>query len=586
MRSEWRKNGANFIDGRTEFRVWAPLKDRISLIGGRGNDIGELEKDGEFFSLETDAIGAGDRYFFKVEGRASADPASRFQPAGVSGPSMIIDEQKYIWDSEEWKGRSIEDMVIYEIHTGTFSVPGSYDGIAGKLDHIAKTGINTLELMPLSQAYGAHNWGYDGVFPFAPAFSYGSPDDLKKLIDKCHSSGIAVLLDVVYNHLGPFGCVLPLFGPYLSDRHSNQWGKGINFDSSYSNEVRNFFLGNAIYWLENFRFDGLRLDATHEIVDTSTEHFLESLSSEVRGLSLRTHREYVLIAENDRNDAKLVRERNRCGYGLDGVWSDDFHHAIHSYFTGEKNGYYSDFGTKGGLIKAMSDGIVYEGQYSRYLNRNRGNSFRGEKPSSLVVCIQNHDQVGNRAMGDRISSLVSFEVQKLSAAILLLSPYTPLLFMGQEYGESNPFLFFADPENSEQAKTVDSGRRKEFKDFKWPEDAPLSTSPEAFLNSKLSWNTVSGSSMLKLYRDLIRFRREYIRGTARMNYSVSESGGKVAVSYAGHGREILVTYLLDSGTAELAGDVVINTDSEEYGGKSSDRKILQGPGASVSIFQE
>ncbi len=584
MKYSWRDIGSNVSSAGVGFRVWAPFASRVDLVL-QDSAIPMTGEDDYFYAIIRDCS-PGDIYRYSVDGRKLPDPASRFQPRGIRGGSQVIDLESYKWRNTEWKGIPLEDMIIYEVHTGAFTESGNYSGIKSKIGHLHSLGVNTLELMPVNQTYGSRNWGYDGVFPYAPMYSYGHPDHLKDLVDELHGSGFAVILDVVYNHLGPLGNVLPFYGPYLSEKYTSPWGASLNFDSGYSNPVRDFFIGNALYWLDGFRFDGLRLDATHSIVDQTPRHFLEDLSMEVEKLSGSTGRKIVLVAENDRNDTGIVRERKRCGMGMDGIWSDDLHHAIHSYLTGENDGYYSDYGTSDPIFKGLRDGFVYDGVYSKHLKMIRGTRFSGEFPWKLIVSLQNHDQVGNRPLGSRISSILSIDRLKLGVATILLSPYTPLLFMGEEYAEKSPFLFFSDPPDSDFAEKVDRGRKEEFRNFEKVHRMPDPSSPDAFLNSRLSWDmTETHSKILDFYRETIRIRKKYLTPVARSKFRVLNSGGTFLILYPFGDATVQVTLNYTGDEMDLDGEVLLNSSVQRFGGTNKEPDRINEFGSVVTLLQ-
>lgn len=505
-----RRIGAEFKNGTCGFCVWAPEAEMAELhlkdqppVALRKDDLGYWKT-----SLQ---LTPGTYYKFKLDNNEFPDPASRFQPEGVHSWSEVVSSE-FEWNDISWKGISPSEMIIYELHVGTFSEEGTFEGVQNKLDHFLELGVNTLEIMPISQFPGDRNWGYDGVYPFAVQNSYGSRESLKQLIDACHEKGLAVLLDVVYNHLGPEGNYLSSFGPYFTEKYHTPWGSAINFDDKYSDEVRNFFLQNAIMWLEEFHFDGLRLDAVHEIIDRGAKHFLRELSENVDGLEKESGRHYVLIAESDLNDARLVSPYTRGGYGLKAQWVDDFHHSIHTYLTGEDKGYYSDYGNLEDLAKAIRQGFVYDGRYSLFRKKTIGNSPKTCLPENFLVSLQNHDQVGNRLLGERLSQLVSFEALKLAAGILLLSPYIPMLLMGEEFAEENPFLYFVSHSEKKLLQAVREGRKKEFSYFfgEGGQEFPDPQSEETFLKSKLNWDFRSDPGkkfIFEYYKQLIHLRK-------------------------------------------------------------------------------
>lgn len=492
-------------------KVWAP---RASLV--------ELETNGELLPLEPQELGwwsadqsleHGQDYSFRLDGRGGfPDPRSPWQPTGVHQPSRHVDHSRFPWSDTSWQPLPLSSAVIYELHVGTFSPEGTFQGVVDRLDYLVELGITHIELMPVASFLGNHGWGYDGVALFAPHEPYGGPSGLKQLVDACHAKGIAVLLDVVYNHLGPSGNYLPQFGPYFTEKYHTTWGSAVNVDGPDSDEVRRFFCDNALMWLRDYHIDGLRLDAVHTIFDSSALPFLEQLAAEVDQLELDLGQRKVLIAETDSNDPRLIRPREGGGLGIDAQWADEVHHSLHSYLTGEQRGYYTDFGSLEMLATSMQQPFVFTGQYSKRRRQALGRRPLGALPSQFVVCTQNHDQIGNRAWGERLCHLVSGDRVKMAAALILLSPYVPLLFQGEEWSASTPFLYFVDfGEEPELAQAVVEGRRAEFASFGWePEGDADPTSIDSFLHSKLRWNETSGEShadMLAWYRSLISLRR-------------------------------------------------------------------------------
>jgi maltooligosyltrehalose trehalohydrolase len=452
-------------------------------------------------------------YGFSLEGGAPLpDPRSPWQPNGVHAPSRMIDHAAFPWTDADWQAPPLGAGVIYELHIGTFTRLGTFESAIERLDHLVDLGVTHVELMPVAEFPGARGWGYDGVDLWAPHRAYGGPEGLKRLVDACHARGLAVILDVVYNHVGPTGNYLARFGTYFTSRYRTPWGDAVNFDGRGSDEVRRFVCDNALMWLRDFHFDGLRIDAVHAIADTSAVHILEQLSEEVETLAAARGRHLILIAESDLNDPRLVRSRDAGGYGLDAQWADDFHHALHSALTGEREGYYADFGALADLAAAIERAFVYDGRYSRYRQRRHGKAATGLSGHRFVVCWQNHDQVGNRARGERSSHLVSVDRLKIGAALVLTAPFVPMLFQGEEWAASTPFLYFTDHEDMELARAVREGRRREFEAFGWnPEDVPDPQAVETFERSKLDWDELPRgphAELLDWHRQLIRLRRE------------------------------------------------------------------------------
>lgn len=501
--------------GRAEdcysFLVWAPRARRVDLqIEQPSRRFQMAPIGGGYFHYLMPGEPGPTRYFYVLdEQKKRPDPASRYQPEGVHGPSEVCCH-RFHWTDEGWTGLALTDAVIYELHVGTFTPAGTLDAIIDRLPGLKSLGMTLIELMPIAQFPGDRNWGYDGVYPYAVQNSYGGPEALKRLVDACHSQEIGVALDVVYNHLGPEGNYLNDFGPYFTDRYKTPWGNAVNFDDAYSDEVRRFFIENALYWISVFHIDALRLDAIHAIVDTSAKPFLHELTERVAELSVRLGRKVHIIAESDRNDARSLAPTEVGGFGVDSEWNDDFHHALHALVTCERDGYYKDFGTIDHLAKACREGFVYSGEYSSFRRRRHGSSSIDVPCYQFVVFSQNHDQVGNRAQGERLSQLVCFETLKLIAGSVLLSPFIPLLFMGEEYGESSPFQYFVSHGDLDLIEKVREGRRREFKHFRWQGDIPDPASPETFRNSKLHWGEREEGqhrTLLSLYTELTKLRR-------------------------------------------------------------------------------
>jgi maltooligosyltrehalose trehalohydrolase len=504
-------------NGSWLFVVWAPRRQKVELhFTSPGSRYLPMERNdlGYHRALvdHADHATAGSKYFYRLDGATDRpDPASRFQPEGVHGPSELIDHSLFQWTDVNWKAPALKDSVFYELHVGTFTAEGTFAAIIPHLDRLADLGVTTIELMPIAQFPGTRNWGYDGTFPFATQNSYGTPHDLQKFVDAAHRRNLAVALDVVYNHLGPEGNYLSEYGPYFTDYYRTPWGSALNFDGAHSDEVRFFFIQSALYWLEHFHIDALRLDAIHSIYDASAFPFLAELSTAVGALSTRLGRKILLVAESDLNDARIISPIERGGIGMDAQWSDDFHHSLHTLLTRESSGYYSDFGDIHPLATTLKNGWYYTGQYSRHRRRRHGNAPQNCGCEQFVVCSQNHDQVGNRAMGERLSSLVNFESLKLAAGITLLSSFVPLLFMGEEYGETAPFLYFTSHGDPQLAESVRRGRQQEFAHFQWPGEIPDPQADSTFAKSKLNHSLAAQGAhrtLRRFYRMLLRFRRD------------------------------------------------------------------------------
>ena len=466
-----------------------------------------------YFSTFIRDLEPGRKYHYLLDrDRLRPDPVSRFQPEGVHGPSEVIDFNGFKWEDADWKGVPLEEMIIYEIHIGTFTPEGTFKAIIPILDYLKnELGVTAIELMPVAQFPGSRNWGYDGTYLYAPQNSYGGPEGLKRLVNASHQIGLAVILDVVYNHLGPEGNYLGDYGPYFTDRYKTPWGAAINYDGPDSDEVRRFVIENALYWVMEYRMDGLRIDAIHGIFDFSARHILYDIKEAVQLEAQRLGRRIVVIAESNLNDVRIINPPSKGGCGLDGQWNDDFHHCLHTLLTNERNGYYQDFGKISQLTKALREGFVYSGQYSSYRKRRHGSSSEHLPFTKFVVFSQNHDQVGNRRIGDRLSTLVSFEALKLAAGTVLLSPYIPLLFMGEEYGEEAPFQYFVNHSDLGLIEAVRKGRKEEFAAFGWEGGVPDPQDKGTFLRSKLNRGLRQDGlhrTLLEFYKNLIRLRKE------------------------------------------------------------------------------
>ncbi len=496
----------------TVIRVWAPYAKEVQVILD-GTSYPMLSTRHGWWMLDSPLAGHGSDYAFVLDGSGPLpDPRSPWQPYGVHGFSRMLDHSLFSWTDDRWQAPPLSSAVIYELHTGTFSPQGTFQGVAQKLDHLVDLGITHIELMPVNSFSGTHGWGYDGVGLFAPHEPYGGPAGLKELVDECHARGIAVILDVVYNHLGPEGNYLDRFGPYFTNRYSSPWGNAVNLDGPGSDEVRRFFIENALMWLKDYHMDVLRLDAVHAIIDTSSVHFLEELSQEVEMLQARTGRHLALIAESNLNNPRIVQPREIGGYGIDAQWNDDFHHALHTVLTGEKNGYYGDFGTLSDLAQAMEEIFVYSGRYSAFRGRKHGRPVRGVSGNKFLAYLQNHDQIGNRARGERLNHLVDTGRFMLGSALVFASACIPMIFQGEEWAASSPFQYFTDHQDEELGKAVVTGRREEFAAFGWdPGDIPDPQDPATFERSKPLWEELEHephASVLAWYKGLIRLRRE------------------------------------------------------------------------------
>jgi maltooligosyltrehalose trehalohydrolase len=502
--------------GRVQrIEVWAPRARRVAAVVD-GRDLGMTALEDGWWELPA-GLATGADYAFRLDGDDAAlpDPRSRRQPHGVHRPSRVDDPCGYAWHDQGWGGRDLVGGLVYELHVGTFTPEGTLDAVAGRLDHLVGLGVSHVELMPVNAFGGRHGWGYDGVALYAVHEPYGGPDGLRRLVDACHRRGLAVVLDVVYNHLGPSGNYLSHFGPYFTDRHTTPWGQAINLDDDGCPVVRRFVVDNALMWLRDFHVDGLRIDAVHALADDSPEHLLAQLSREVEALSAELGRPLSLIAESDENDPRTVLPRDVGGLGMTAQWSDDFHHALHGMLTGERQGYYVDFGSLPTVAKTLTEVFLHDGSWSTFRGRPHGGRVDPARVPGwrYLGYLQDHDQVGNRATGDRISASVSSGLLRVGAALVLTSPFTPMLFMGEEWAASTPWQFFSDHEEPELAEAIRDGRRAEFADHGWAaDDVPDPQDPATFERSVLEWAEPAAephASMLAWYRSLVRLRADH-----------------------------------------------------------------------------
>ncbi len=493
------------------FEVWAPGATQVDVVLCYRRVAMDGPDEGGWFrapAADTDVD-----YAFSLDGGAPLpDPRSRWQPYGVHGPSRRVDHDAFAWTDADWGAPPLAEAVVYELHIGTFSAEATFDGAIAHLDHLVDLGVTAVEVMPVAEFPGRRGWGYDGVALWAPHSVYGGPDGFKRLIDACHARNLAVVLDVVYNHLGPDGNYLPQFGPYFTDRYSTPWGEAVNYDGPDSDEVRAFVVDNACMWIRDYHLDGLRLDAVHAIVDISAVHVVEEIAASVHRLAATLGRRAWVVAESDLNDPRVVRVPDIGGWGCDSQWSDDFHHALHAVLTGERTGYYSDFGSLAQLAKALEQAYVYDGCRSAHRRRHHGRPPTGLDGGSFVGFLQNHDQVGNRATGERSSALMGTGRVKIAAALVLCAPFVPMLFQGEEWAASTPFQYFTDHGDADLGRAVSDGRRREFAAFGWePDDVPDPQDPETFRRSRLDWDELGRSphaDVLAWHRELLRLRRE------------------------------------------------------------------------------
>ncbi|MGV1917936.1 malto-oligosyltrehalose trehalohydrolase [Rhizobium sp. 22-785-1] len=571
--------GPAIFDQDIEFRLWAPLQGKVLLcIEGQAPEVMKRDEDG-WHRLRKPKTGKTVRYSFMMpDGLEVPDPASRYQPRDVHGPSEVVDLSAYGWNSEEWRGRPWEEMIIYELHVGTFSDEGNFQGAIAHLDHLRDLGVTAIQIMPVADFPGGYNWGYDGVMPYAPDSSYGRPEDLMALIDAAHERGLCVFLDVVYNHFGPEGNYMPNYAPLFSARHENPWGQGVNYDDEQSEHIREFIIQNAIYWITQFRFDGLRLDAVHAIVDDNDEHLLTELARRV--LAAAPDRHIHLIVENEDNDSDLLsRDRQGRPERFTAQWNDDIHHVLHIAATGETFGYYKAYsGDDDKVGRALAEGFAFQGEHMPYRDEERGKPSAHLPPTAFISFIQNHDQIGNRALGDRMQAYAPQASLKAITAIYLLAPQIPMLFMGEEWGSRDPFRYFCDF-NEDLNQKVRDGRREELSRLPGfdGDDLPDPTARETFIASKLDWakrEDAEGRNLLSFYQTLLELRKrhtlpllkEIVPETTR--YDVSD--GVVTAEWGmrdGARLRLIANLSGKSGTkeAEAAGETLFSLGSVDAG---------------------
>ncbi|NNJ12155.1 malto-oligosyltrehalose trehalohydrolase [Chloroflexales bacterium ZM16-3] len=538
--------GATYLGGgRTAFSVWAPLlaSVEVSLLGPQPRHVPMQRDSWGYWRATLDDAPPGTRYRYRLDGGDELpDPASRHQPEGVHGPSAVVDPQ-FAWADDGWAGLPLRDYVIYELHVGAFTPEGTFDAIIPQLPQLKELGVTAIQLMPVAHFPGEHNWGYDGVYLYAPHTAYGGAEGLKRLVDACHAEGVSVILDVVYNHFGPEGNYLwAISRPFFTGHYRTPWGDAINYDGPSCDPVRHFIIANALYWLREFHIDALRLDAVHAIYDFSAYHLLEELAAEVHMFALERQKPAYLIAESDQNDPRLIRPQTSGGYGIDAQWADELHHAIHALLTGEQLAYFAGFGTMAQLATAYRRAFVFAGEYAPSRGRRLGRPPTGCRPEQFVVCIQNHDQVGNRPIGDRLADTLSFDQLKLAAGAMLLSPFIPLIFMGEEYAEPAPFQFFTDHGDPDLVRGVREGRKAEFAEFvaAHGQELPDPQDPATFARSKLD-HSLRGRGrhqvLRTLYRELLRLRREQpslqAESLADLSVSVDEATRSLALTRRG-----------------------------------------------------
>jgi maltooligosyltrehalose trehalohydrolase len=580
--------GATYLGKRkSKFRVWAPLAKTLDLklLGSPERLLPMQPRDRGYYELTVGDVEPGAQYFYRINGeRDRPDPASKFQPEGVHRASAVVDAS-FPWTDQQWCGIPLHQYVTYELHIGTFTNEGTFDSAVALLDDLKELGITAIELMPVAQFPGSRNWGYDGVHPFAPQNTYGGPAGLKRLVDAAHVRGLAVVMDVVYNHIGPEGNYLAEFGPYFTNRHHTPWGQALNFDDRHSDEVRQFFIENALYWIDEYHIDSLRLDAVHAIYDFSARPFLQELADAVRLEGERLNRRVYTIAESSLSDPRLITPKELGGSGIDCQWCDDLHHAIRTELLDEQGGYYSDFRGFDDIVKAYRDGFVQDGDYSHYRGRRHGAPAAHIDPLRLVVCSQNHDQVGNRMLGERLTELVSFEKLKLAAATVILSPCQPMLFMGEEYGETARFQFFISHGDPDLIAAVRRGRKEEFRRFQWKDEPPDPQNESTFLRCKLNHSLKNEGHhrvLREFYRRLLELRRTEtplaFPDRQRMEISVLKPGEVMASLSDSVQREVLTLFNFGDNTSTVSARLTPGTWD-----KSLDSAELRwnGPGDSL-----
>jgi maltooligosyltrehalose trehalohydrolase len=593
-------------DGSASFCVWAPFVDRlvVHVLGAPDRTVAMQRADRDYHVAIVDDIAPGTRYSYVLpDGRAMPDPASRQQPEGVHGASAVV-SRGFAWQHESWRAPDLRDLVLYELHVGAFTAEGTFDAAARRLGELRDLGVTAVELMPIAQFPGARNWGYDGVFPFAVQHSYGGPDGLKRFVDAAHALDLAVLLDVVYNHVGPEGNYLPVYGPYFTDTYHTPWGAALNFDGAGSDEVRRFFIESALQWTDEFRIDGLRLDAIHAIFDRSAQPFLRELTSAVRRRGLDNGRTVLVIAESDLGDPRVMRNERLGGHGMDAQWLDDFHHSLRTLLTGETDGYYADFGALSHLARAYRHGFVYDGAYSAFRRRRHGAPAPDILPRQFVVYAQNHDQIGNRMMGDRLTTTVAPAQRRLAAAAVLLSPFTPMLFMGEEYGETRPFPYFVSHDDERIVEAVRRGRRREFASFSWQGEPPDPQTETTFHSAQLDWRArvqPGHAEVLTLHRRLLQLRRgapaiaaadsiateisadppvaaEATAGVLIVRRRAARQSSILILNFSGHGEHVRVS------AADGAWECALDTEDSAFGGRGAACPgRLQGPVLDVPV---
>jgi maltooligosyltrehalose trehalohydrolase len=588
-------------DQSVEFRVWAPNVTSLAvrILGEHARTVPMTGSAGGEFAANVSDVSEGTDYFYVLDGqRERPDPVSRWLPRGVHGPTRIVNPESFHWSDQTWQGTPLKDFIIYELHPGTFTSEGTFESAIARLPYLRDLGITAIEIMPVAEVPGNRNWGYDGASLYAPQSTYGGPTGLKRLVDACHERGLAVVLDVVYNHLGPEGNYLPEFAPCFTDTHHTPWGKAINFDGPGSDGIRLFFIDNALYWLTEYHVDALRLDAIHGIYDFGARHFLDELSEAFQSQARRLNRKAWLIAESDLDDVRIINPRAQGGYALDAQWHDDFHHALYSLLTEEREVFLIDFGSLADLSKSIHDGFVFDWKYSRYRQRHHGSSSQDRPGEQFVGFIQNHDQIANTSRGKRLASLVSAGQVKLAAVLTLCSPFVPLLFMGEEYGETAPFFYFTSFEDANLANAVREGRKRElgshYSESEFADPQGLTT----FERCKLDWSkpaTAPHSGMLCLYRDLIGLRKRHPSlGNCRKDLTeirTDEQGKHLVMKRSdpeGESSILVLNFSAEGQSIPVGSDVcewrlALSTGADEYSAHPKPRVENTTPGSDVLL---
>ncbi|QJD97036.1 malto-oligosyltrehalose trehalohydrolase [Mucilaginibacter robiniae] len=581
--------------------LWAPKAKQAAIkLGDTNKEIPLQQQEYGYWTLHTDQLKAGSLYQFILDGQDPLpDPASLSQPEGVHTASAVVDLAAFSWTDNGWKNPKLEDYILYELHAGTFTSESNFAGIETKLDYLKSLGINAIEIMPIAQFPGNRNWGYDGVFPYAVQNSYGGAEALQHLVDACHSKGLAVVLDVVYNHMGPEGNYFGQFGHYFTDKYHTPWGNAVNFDDAGCDAVRQYFIQNVLMWFRDFHIDALRMDAVHAIKDFSPVHILSDIKSALNDLMQQTGKQHYLIVECDLNDTRFINSQNQGGFGMDAQWIDEFHHALRIAAGGDKTGYYSDFNGLADLAKSYNDAYVYDGQYSPHRDKLFGVKAENNPGQQFVVFSQNHDQVGNRMLGERSSELFSFEMQKLMAGAVLTAPFLPMLFMGEEYSEPHRFMYFVSHTDPELAEAVRKGRKAEFAAFHAQGEAPDPMAQDTFINSQLQWQLPQQEphqTMLAFYKELITLRKTLpaLRNLNRQGtQAIADEATQTLILQRGSGSEqviVLMNFSKNPQTVTLPEaqsnwKLVLNSASARWKGPQAEADTLPVSGT-VSLQPE